>query len=267
MPIDPSGAAPLQGRTAPGRRGAVDLLRGLVPPRWRRARSEWLHAWRRDSDHFERVERRDFLRRVLRALTYNGIDGDYAEFGCCGGQTFGLAFDAMRHAGRPRRLWAFDSFAGLPPQAGPEDAHPMWVGGEMAISLVHFHQVCATYGMRTSDYRTVEGFYAESLADIDPARNDRPRDIALAYIDCDLHSSTRAVLRFLAPRLKHGMVLAFDDYHCWSVTATSGERKAVEEFFAARPDLRLLPYLSFGWHGMSFVVEFSALAGAAPTAG
>lgn len=240
--------------------GARARLREWVPPRWRRARSEWLHAWRRDRDHFERVERRDFLRRALVALSYNGIDGDYAEFGCCGGQTFGLAFEAIRHAGRPRTLWAFDSFAGLPPQSGPEDAHPMWIAGEMAISLADFHRVCRTYGLRAGDYRTVEGYYAESLADTALTRGDRPRDIALAYIDCDLYSSTREVLRFLGPRLKHGMVLAFDDYHCWSATATAGERKAAEEFFTTRADLRLQPYLGFGWHGMSFVVESTALA-------
>lgn len=82
---------------------------------------------------------------------------------------------------------------------------------------------------------------------------------ALAYVDCDLYSSTAEVLRFLGTRLKHGMIVAFDDYYCWSGTAVSGERNACNEFFAGHPEFRLLPYLPFGWHGMSFVIEDKAL--------
>ena len=48
-----------------------------------------------------------------------------------------------------------------------------------------------------------------------------PTDIALAYIDCDLYSSTMPVLEFLLPRLKNGMIIAFDDYFCWSATQLS----------------------------------------------
>ncbi len=195
--------------------------RRLVPDKLRRLRSDLIHALRRDEDHYERVERRDFMRRAFRALAFNGIGGDYAEFGCCGGQTFGLGYWAIHRAGVRRGLWAFDSFQGLPPQAGSDDAHPMWVCGEMAISVDDFRRVCRTHGMADSDYRVVEGFYAESLADPDRNRHDLPRDIALAYVDCDLYSSAAAVLRFLSTRLKHGMILAFDDYYCWSVTTVS----------------------------------------------
>ena len=67
------------------------------------------------------------------------------------------------------------------------------------------------------------------------------------------------VLGFLAPRLKHGMILAFDDYYCWSPTAAAGERVAIAEVFAGHERWNLVPYLQFGWHGASFVVEDRAL--------
>jgi hypothetical protein len=51
------------------------------------------------------------------------------------------------------------------------------------------------------------------------------------------------------------MILAFDDYYCYSQTQPSGERLAAAECFAGDPVWRLLPYVQFGWHGMSFVVE------------
>ena len=58
----------------------------------------------------------------------------------------------------------------------------------------------------------------------------------MAYIDCNLYSSTVTVLEFLAPRLKHGMIVAFDDYFCWSPTQVSGERFALHEFTRITPN-------------------------------
>jgi hypothetical protein len=55
--------------------------------------------------------------------------------------------------------------------------------------------------------------------------------------------------------MKHGMIIAFDDYYCWSATQISGERMAMLEFFSENPEWVLSPYMQFGWHGQSFVVE------------
>lgn len=234
-------------------------LKDYVPVKLRRLRGQWLHALRQDAAHFERVERKTFFRRACRALAFNGIRGDYAEFGCCGAETFALAFHAFRHAGSPRPMWAFDSFRGLPAQAGPADRHPVWVEGDMSMTLTDFKRVCLSHGITPSDYRAVEGIYEDALRDAGLERSDRPREIALAYIDCDLYSSTIEVLRFLEARLRHGMILVFDDYYCWSETAVSGERNACNEFFAEHPKYRLLPFQLIGWGGMSFVVEDKSL--------
>ena len=61
--------------------------------------------------------------------------------------------------------------------------------------------------------------------------------------------------KFLLPRLKHGMIIAYDDYFCWSATQLSGERRAQLEFFSRDPRWELVPFIQFGWHGQSFVVE------------
>lgn len=230
-------------------------LRGAVPNRVRRLRGEFLDRLYGNHSHHERMAVRDFLWNAFRALQFNEIDGDYAEFGCCGGQTFGLAATTQRHLGMTRQMWAFDSFKGLPAQKSIDDEHPAWIEGDMAISLQNFHAVCKTYGLAPSDYRVVPGFYEASLANPGLDRTDFPRRIALAYIDCDLYHSTRSVLAFLEPRLRHGMILAFDDYFCWSTTACSGERKACTEHFDVHARFSLLPYIQYGWHGMSFVVE------------
>ncbi|MGH7859276.1 MAG: TylF/MycF/NovP-related O-methyltransferase, partial [Candidatus Binatia bacterium] len=162
--------------------------------------------WRIRRDPSYLVERRDwqeFFRRAFTALKFNGIDGDYAEFGCAGGRTFSLAYHESRRIGWDGKLWAFDSFQGLPAQQGPEDSHPAWVEGTMRTDLERFQRLVKSHGVPRSAYEVVAGYYEETLAG-DVSRP--PTNVAIAYIDCDLYSSTMTVLRFLLPRLKHGMI-------------------------------------------------------------
>lgn len=228
---------------------------------WRHRRQRWADAvvdrvvvprlfdlYRR-----ERLERQKFFFGAFKALRFNGIDGDYAEFGSFGGRTFALAYGESRRHGHPAKLWAFDSFQGLPQEQASEDEHPEWRRGKMATNLEEFHAICAANGIPRGEYTAVPGFYDETLARMSPS--DEPRDVALAYVDCDLYSSAAAVLEFLRPRLKHGMIVAFDDYFCWSASQVSGERRAMLELAARETRWEWLPYIQFGWHGQSFVVE------------
>lgn len=187
------------------------------------------------------------------ALSYNGITGDYLEFGSWGARTFSMAYDEAVKHGHKAKLWAFDSFRGLPAGSGPKDEHPAWPQGAMAMSENDFHQACASAGIPRDRYRVVPGFYDESLAKY--GLTEEPRDVAFVYIDCDLYSSTSSVLKFLSSRLKHGAIIAFDDYFCWSPDQPSGERMAMLEYFGEDSAWRLVPYIQFGWHGQSFVVE------------
>ena len=66
-------------------------------------------------------------------------------------------------------------------------------------------------------------------------------------------------LSFLAKRLKNGMIIAFDDYYCFSKSALSGERKALLEFTLSDRRFNFAPYVQFGWAGMSFIVEDKSL--------
>lgn len=206
-----------------------------------------------DRWRFELLERRDFFRRAFWYLAFNGIGGDYAEFGSHGAVTFRLAWEASRLAGRPCHLWAFDSFQGLPPARDERDAHPMWVEGWMESTEEVFHELCARQGMPRDAYTTVPGFYSETLAGGGPTPG--PERIALAYVDCDLYTSTREVLQFLEPHLRTGLLIAFDDYFCFGDGSVSGEKAALDEFRRDRPEWRFEPYVQYGWHGLSFVVE------------
>lgn len=229
-----------------------------------------------DRDHYA-GDRREFFRKAFLTLGFNGIAGDYAEFGCYTGTTFALAWEEHRRAAghleflayreaQNRFFWALDSFRGLPAPTGPADEHPAWAPGSLAMSVEEFHRVCAGKGIPRSSYETVEGYYEETLSRAGSGRR-LPQDIALAYVDCDLYSSIRAVLRFLLSRMKHGMILALDDYFVYSSTQVSGARRACVEFFDGDADWRLLPYVQFAWGGMSFIVESKRILPAGATTG
>ena len=70
-----------------------------------------------------------------------------------------------------------------------------------------------------------------------------------------MYSSTVDVLTFLKPRLKHGMILAFDDYYCYSSEQPAGEKKAFDELKASMPEWTFIPYHTFHWAGTSFIVQ------------
>jgi hypothetical protein len=228
-----------------------------------RSLSPHLEYGRSDVWQDEVLERKSFMRRAFYALSFNGIEGDYAEFGSNSATTFRLAHRASRLVGHRAHLWAFDSFEGLPPGVDERDEHPAWIPGTMATSEGDFRRMCAEAGIGSADYTTVAGFYRETLRPDAP--DPRPSRIALAYIDCDLYSSTLDVLRFLSPRLANGMILAFDDYYCYAPDAVPGERRAAAEVFHDLPEWRLVPFIQFGWHGMSFIVERRDLLTVDPT--
>jgi hypothetical protein len=208
---------------------------------------------RREGGFHEKQGRRDLISKAMVTLDFNRITGDYAEFGCCGGNTFSYAARARaRSHDMPRKLWAFDSFAGLPPPEIAGDEHPQWIAGTMKTGLAEFHALCARRGIK--NYDVVPGFYLQTLRD-QPLSYFPAGSIAFAYIDCDIYSSTLEVLRFLRPRLKHGMIVAFDDYWCYSDHDWSGERRAFLEVFSGLDPWRFEPYQAFGWSGQSFVVE------------
>ncbi len=188
------------------------------------------------------------------ALTVNAISGDYVEFGSWGGNTLRVAHERFSRSGTARHLWAFDSFEGLPEAADPRDHHPGWrSGGGGQGGVEAFRAECDAHGIPRDAYTTVVGYYDDVLPPL--GATGAPTDIALAYLDCNMYSSTVAALAFLSPRLKHGMIVAFDDYWCWSPTDVSGERSAFDEFQAAHPQWNFERFKEVNWGGTSFVVE------------
>jgi hypothetical protein len=196
--------------------------------------------------------KRAFFRNAFRLLDFNEIPGDFCEFGCNTAVTFRLAHEGLTQRENPlaRHMWAFDSFAGLPAQRGEFDAHPVWVEGTLVTSLEDFRRLCGEYGIPPGAYTAVPGFYADSLATA-----SEPAEVALAHVDCDLYTSAVEVMDWLAPRMRNGMIVAFDDYFCASADQLAGERRALIEFQREHERWRWVPYSQYWWAAQSFLIE------------
>ena len=204
----------------------------------------------------EMRERYEFMVKAFSAISVNGIKGDYLEFGVGYGKTMWAAWRASRAAGLSPHLWAFDSFEGLPDPTSDIDVdHPSWQKGRYAVKQERFATNLSSMGLAENDFTAIPGFFSESL--VRERRDQLPSMVAMAYVDCDMYSSTVEVLDYLRGIVTTGTIVAFDDWFCWSPTGRSGEQVALEELIEADPELEFNAYLPIGWHGMSFFVTRS----------
>lgn len=150
----------------------------------------------------EREGRREFFYDAFKALRFNGIDGDYAEFGSWGGVTFALAYHESRRHGHRAHLWAFDSFQGFPGSEESRDVHPEWVEGKMAISLEQFRAKCAANGLPSDVYTTIAGFYDDTLARMPETAEPDERGTRVRRLRHVLEYANGALLPRVAPQAR-----------------------------------------------------------------
>ena len=186
----------------------------------------------------------------------NFRSGDYLEFGSFQGRTFRLAYEHHRpnHDGKVH-FWLFDSFKGLPEPEGI-DAHPVWHEGRLAMSVEELHAVAERAGIPREAYTPIEGYYEDSLTPELRARLvDQGVKAGVVFVDCDYYASTRDVLEFVVPLLQPGTVICFDDWFHYDARPDRGEQLATREWLERHPEIELVDYHLFGWHGKSFVVH------------
>lgn len=205
-----------------------------------------------DAGAGNRMSERGMISHAFEFVRTNQIDGDYFEFGLYRGRTF-------CHAGRMRRrfglsrmmLVGFDSFQGLPPV--DEVKGNVWAPGEFNCSRAEFETILHRHGLEPDTYHLVEGFYEESLGEA-THQALLGRTAAVVYVDCDLYSSTVAVLSFLARYLVTGSTVCFDDFYHYRGSPDEGEQRALREFLSNHREFTFTPSFRYGVTGMSFLV-------------
>jgi O-methyltransferase len=204
----------------------------------------------------ERLYRQEFFFNAFKALRFNGIDGDTPSSEAPGAIRSRSHMTRRGDAGTVRTSGHSTRSGDCPLHGGQPTSIRSGKKGRSRPPSTSSAEQCAKNGISRNDYTAVPGFYEETLTAMSPT--DEPTDIALAYIDCDLYTSTKAAQDFLRPRLKHGMIVAFDDYFCWSPSQISGERRALLEVDGEAGQWGWTPYIQFGWSGASFVIEEAA---------
>jgi O-methyltransferase len=159
------------------------------------------------------------------------VKGDIVECGVADGSSLATFASLLKANRQDRRVWGFDSWAGLPSpsQADLGDAS-IAAGGMFSYSSTkRVRDELLAYGLGEEEIarkiKLVPGLFSETL----PRYDGR---VALLHIDADLYQSYLDCLQTLWPRIEVGGVVAFDEYG--EPEAWPGAQRAVDEFFAGR---------------------------------
>jgi predicted O-methyltransferase YrrM len=144
--------------------------------------------WSRElSESTAHFAKEDTLRAALARAPREGL---YLEFGVASGRTLRTIAE-VAPAGT---AFGFDSFEGLPEHW--RNGFPTGAFAQQALP-------------RVPGAELVVGWFDETLPGFLEAH---PEPVAFLHLDADLYSSTRTVLEALAPRLREGTVVLFDEY-------------------------------------------------------
>lgn len=201
--------------------------------------------------------RESMLWDAWRYCAEGGVEGGYAEFGVWRGDTFATSFHYMKDRMRSKKcepFIAFDSFEGFPEPKGI-DAGDIFIKGGRTCSLDDFKLNAAKHKIPLNEIHIYKGWFNKSLQTASTDGILKARSLAMAWIDCDLYESTRDCLPAAIEALKDGGVLIFDNWHCFGSHPQKGEQRAFHEAIDGIPTLVANPFKSFGWHGMSFIIN------------
>ena len=123
----------------------------------------------------------------------------YLEFGVAGGTSFAWWIRANHHP--DSRFFGFDTFAGL-----PEDWH-FFKKGAFSFDIPFLEDERGTF---------IKGLFQDTLYTfLDNYRKtvDRPDAVRVLHMDADLYSSTMFALTMMAPFLRNGDIVLFDEFN------------------------------------------------------
>jgi hypothetical protein len=161
------------------------------------------------------------LHNAVEAVRYvdgHGIPGAIVECGVWRGGCAAL----MAWLSPSRKVWAFDSFEGLPEPGARDGAEAAGWGGRLAASEQVVHEVFAKVGVVP---QVRKGWFDESL----PLAKTEVGPIAVLRLDGDFYESLKVCLENLYDQVSPGGVVIIDDYDRWE-----GCRTAVDEFLTTR---------------------------------
>ncbi len=163
--------------------------------------------------------------------------GDYLEFGVYNGSTLAIVHDLLTRRGRTSsRLFGFNSFEGLPPEANVEDNN-IWMSGQYRCPIDFAHDFLNQRGIDWQRVALIKGWFSETCKPSTKARHQMKK-AGIIMIDSDLYSSAVEALAFCEPMIGRHALVIFDEYYPGGRDDRFiGEEKAFAEFLEAHPDI------------------------------
>jgi len=182
------------------------------------------------------------------------VRGDYYEFGLFRGYTFLQAWNHSKELGLTEvNFHGFDSFEGLPPAEGIDQADGRFFEGQFACSREEVEKNLAGEGVDLKKVNLVQGYYEDSLTEqLRGQHQFQPASVVL--LDCDYYSSTVTALKWMEPYIQVGTVLLFDDWFSYGDSNELGQQKAFQEFLERHPQYHAEDLWEFENHGKGFVL-------------
>jgi hypothetical protein len=168
------------------------------------------------------------------------VPGDIVECGVGQGRSLFILGVLTEGARRPRHLWGFDSFEGLPSPGSDDEPGRfptgkiragMWAysGSEVRALMLRYRILpdrCLSPRDLRERFSFVRGFYPQSFPEYAGGA------ISLLHLDVDLYQSYRDCLEYFEPLVAHGGIVAFDEY---GASTWPGATRAIEEYYGGPP--------------------------------
>lgn len=158
---------------------------------------------------------------VFEQLLKEQVPGDLLELGTYQGRTATLLAAMARRMGRT--AYVLDTFEGFDQRdvVGPD------VGARVGtFSDTSLEGVRALVG--DDSVRFVKGYFPDTAKDLPPDAT-----YCLVHIDCDLYAPITSALEYFYPRMAPGGFIIIHDY---ASPSWAGAERAVDEFFATKPE-------------------------------
>ena len=169
------------------------------------------------------LKRLDNLQTCIENVLRDDIPGDLIETGVWrGGAIIFMRAVLRAYDIRDRKVWAADSFEGLPPpdpQRYPADrGDPHHTLKFLSVAVEKVKENVAKYDLLDDQIQFLKGWFKDTLP------GAPIKQLAVMRLDGDMYESTMDALVSLYPRLSPGGYVIIDDY------ALQSCRRAVEDF-------------------------------------
>ena len=180
------------------------------------------------------------LRKSIKIIDMDKIDGVYCEFGCFTGAALKhvISLTSKSNFLSSKLLYGFDSFQGF-----PKEIHGVFKSENFTAD---YEEVKKLENKSNGRCKIVKGFFKEVLNE-ENLKNEIQK-ISLAFVDCDLAVSSESVFDFIKSRLVNGSFIVIDDYYNIDKNGNS-----IKQEFLKRFDINKNVFL-FSTYGLGGVV-------------